>query len=101
MEDRLRVWNVRTGKVVVAFDESWQHSRALAFTRDGKALLSALGGLRISQWDLRTGRRTRLLDRDDPARGVLDDVLAIDTGREELFALDKGLEVLKDPSCSI
>lgn len=58
--DRITIWNAATGEVGTRIEKKMGLVRNLAFTSDGKTLLS--GDSKIHVWDVVTGKERRQLD---------------------------------------
>jgi WD40 repeat protein len=67
----IRIWDAATGRQLHKLEGHTVYVSRLAFTRDGRQLISASGDQTIRVWDTRTWTETRVL------RGHADEVLAL------------------------
>src|SRR5205823_1738659 len=65
----VRVWDVKTGRVLVAAAAGTHDLYHLTRARDGREVLVVFGEARARAWDVRAGRELPALPDDDPAVG--------------------------------
>jgi len=101
-DTNVKLWDVATGECLKTLDWHWQGVVMVAFSPDGKTLVSAAKGDPLALWDVATGKRLRTF-----ARGRYGTPLVAFSGDGKMFAgpalrvLDPAtgdrLQEIKDP----
>ncbi len=67
---KIKVWDIKTGKVLKTLSGHQDAVRSLVLTPDGKTLISGSGDCTIKIWDLQTGQVIQTIEQDTPIWGL-------------------------------
>jgi WD40 repeat protein len=89
----IKLWDVASGKEINTLRDHVDSIYALAFTPDGKRLVSGAADRSVKIWDVSSG--ARLYTLSDPTDGINTLVLSPDGSRVAAGGLDKTIRVWK------
>jgi WD40 repeat protein len=55
MADNIKIWSVKTGKLVREFEQEFSESDSVAFSPDGSRVVSGGENQNIQVWDVKSG----------------------------------------------